>query len=337
MLYPKYFSFLLLFVVVFIASCSNTKHLPNGESLYIGSSVTLKDNEGTKSYRKVVRRDLRGAIKPKPNSKFLGVRLKLSIYNLAGDTTKKGPLRRALRNFGEPPVLASMLDLEKNEQLFVNILENKGFFYPRVESRSETKKRKTKGYFDVWTGPQYKIRNIEFPIDSSQLSVDISNVKDKSLLKSGLPYNLDLIKGERDRITKQLTEKGYYYFKSDYIIARVDSSVGNHQVDIYIQPKHEEMPEQAYYLYRINNVFVYPNYGLRGERRADTNKTEGIFHDGFYLIDKRNTFRPVVFEQAMQFKPGEVYNRTEQNLALNRLVTLGTFKFVKNRFDPIDN
>lgn len=328
--------YFLICIMLFGASCSNTRHLPEGESLYIGEDVSIRDNYGTKSYRKVVRRDLAGAVRPRPNSKFLGMRLKLSIYNMAGDTAKKGLIRRALRNFGEPPVLASTLNLQKNEELFVNILENKGFFYPKVTSHSETQKRKTKAYFDVWTGPQYKIREVHFPVDSSQLSADIHSVKDKSLLKPGLPYNLDLIKGERDRITKQLTERGYFYFRSDYLIARVDSSVGQHEVDIYMQPKHNELPEEAYYVYRINDVFVYSNYRLNGARR-DTSKEEAVFHEGYYVVDQRKTFRPVVFEQAMQFQPGEVYNRTEQNMALNRLVTLGTFKFVKNRFDPVND
>ena len=104
------------------SACSNTRHLSEGESLYVGERVTIKDNEGKRSYRKVVRRDLAGAVRPKPNSKFLGMRLKLTVYNWAGDTSKKGPIRKALRNFGEPPVLASTLDLQKNEELFVNLL-----------------------------------------------------------------------------------------------------------------------------------------------------------------------------------------------------------------------
>jgi outer membrane protein assembly factor BamA len=53
----------------------------------------------------------------------------------------------------------------------------------------------------------------------------------------------------------------------------------------------------------------------------------------FYVIDPRNTFKPSVFGRTMFFHKGDVYNRTDHNLSLNRLVTLGTFKFVKNRFD----
>ena len=318
------------------ASCSNTKYLPEGETLYTGSTVNLQDKEGDRKYRKTIKKDLDGAVRPKPNSTLLGIRLKLTIYNFAGDTSKKGFFRNTIRKFGEPPVLASTLDLAKNDAIFVNLMQNRGYFYPTVKSRTETKNKRTRAIFDVWTGPLYKIRNVEFPIDSSQISIDMATTKEKTLLKLGQPYNLDLIKGERDRIDKELTEKGYYYFRPDYVIALADTTVGDNEVDIYMKAKHEEIPEQAYYVYHIDEVFVYPNYNLRRER-ADTNMANATLHEGYYVVDRRNTFRPIVFEQAMQFKPGDLYNRTEQNMSLSRLVSLGTFKFVKNRFEPDDN
>jgi len=319
-----------------LASCSNTRNLPEGDTLYIGSRVNMKDNHGDRKYRKILKRDLDGAVRPKPNSKFLGIRLKLSIYNMAGDTSKGGFFRDLLRKFGEPPVLASTLDLTKNNEIFTNLMENRGYFFPRVQSHTDTRRKKTRAVFDVWTGPQYKIRNVEFPIDSSQVSIDINSIKDKTLLQSGQPFNLDLIKGERERIDKALTDRGYYYFKPDYILVKTDSTVGNHQVDMYVVAKHEEIPEQAYYVYRINDIHIFPNYRLNANR-ADTNTRNAVPYKGFYVVDRRNTFKPFVFEQAMQFAPGEVYKRTEQNLALNRLVSLNVFKFVKNRFEPIND
>jgi outer membrane protein insertion porin family len=318
------------------SSCSNTKNLPRGDSLYIGARVTIHDNEGTRRYRKTLRRDLVTAVRPKPNTKTLGVRLKLSIYNLAGDTSKGGFLRNILRRFGEPPVLASTLDLEKNEKALTNLMKNRGFFFPTISSEAKTHKRKTKAFFDVNTGPQYKIRNVEFPIDSSQISIDMSDTKGKSLLKPGFPYNLDLIKGERIRIDKVLTEKGYYYFSPEYIIIKADTSVGTNEVDMYVTLKHDEAPEEAYRVYSINDVFVYPHYQLRGQR-ADTNLANAEFYKGYYVVDRRKTYRPIVFEQAMQFKPGDLYNRTIQNMSLNRLVSIGTWKFVKNRFEPFES
>ena len=59
------------------------------------------------------------------------------------------------------------------------------------------------------------------------------------------------------------------------------------------------------------------------------------FYDGYYIVDKDKTFKPRMFSRNMQFKPGEVYNRTDHNQTLNRLINLNLFKFVKNRFEPV--
>jgi outer membrane protein assembly factor BamA len=37
----------------------------------------------------------------------------------------------------------------------------------------------------------------------------------------------------------------------------------------------------------------------------------------------------------MQFEKGEIYRRNQHNATLNRLINLGIFKFVKNRFEPV--
>lgn len=54
----------------------------------------------------------------------------------------------------------------------------------------------------------------------------------RSLLKVGNPYDLDVIKAERERIDARLKERGYFYFNPDYILAKVDSSKGDHEVNI---------------------------------------------------------------------------------------------------------
>ena len=327
---------LIPFAAATFSACNTTRLVPEGDSLFTGADVKINDAHGDSRYRKTTRRDLESAIQPKPNRKLLGMRLRLGLYSMAGDTNKRGFFRNTLRKLGEPPVLASTFDMEENEKTLKNIMENRGYFFPEVAGRLETKKKKTQAFFDVRTGPLYHIRHVEFPIDSSQVSIDVAMTKRNSLLKSGMPFNLDLIKGERIRIDKVLSEQGYFYFKPDHLLIWSDSSVGNHQVDLYVRPKHEEASELAYYVYRINNVFVYPNFRLMSAQE-DTLKENAGFHDGFFMIDPANTFRPIVFDQAMQFKPEEIYNRTEQNLALHRLVSLGTFKFVKNRFDPVNN
>jgi outer membrane protein insertion porin family len=335
----------LLVLALFISSCSNTRRLPEGDSLFLGSKVDIKDPEQTpKRERKILPGDLEGAIRPKPNSTLLGVRLKLSLYTLAGDTSKKNFIRNALRSTGEPPVLASYFDSVTNHNLLTNILENKGYFYPSISSELKTRRRKTRARFDITTGYQYKIRNIIWPSDSSQVSKDISAQRNESLLRIDAPYNLDLIKGEFERIDKKLKEIGYYYFSPNYLITRVDSTVGDHKVDIYIKTE-ADMPPIAREIYTINKVFIYPNHrlGTRNRRRVDTTNrgrnrnNDTLFYERYYIVGNTKAYEPFVFTQAMQFHPGDLYNRTDQNISLNRLINMGIFKFVKNEFDDLGN
>lgn len=334
----KFDYIILLTVMLFITSCSVTRNLPEGETLYTGSTVNVKASGVLSNTAKVMKNDLQGAIRPKRNAAFLGMRIKLFIYNIGGKNPKQKGLRKFFRDLGEAPVPGSSFDVQKNEKLLENILQTKGFFYPTITSEriTDTVKKTTAGKFEIITGPQYKIRNVFFPQDSSKMSNIINSVKDRTFLKPGTPYNLDLIKGERDRITRVLTEKGYYYFKSDYILDITDTSIGNMEANMYITIKEEETPAEAYNVYKINNVYVYPNFRINA-RGEDTGKADAVFYQGYYLVDKHRAFKPHVFRQAMQFQPGDIYNRTEQNLSLNRLVNMGVFKLVKNRFESVDD
>ncbi len=55
------------------------------------------------------------------------------------------------------------------------------------------------------------------------------------------------------------------------------------------------------------------------------------------VVDPMKKFKPSIFDRALQFNKGDIYNRTDHNLSLNRLVNVGTFKFVKNEFKPSDS
>ena len=59
-------------------------------------------------------------------------------------------------------------------------------------------------------------------------------------------------------------------------------------------------------------------------------------YHGYTIIDPEKMFKPKIFSRALIFKPGDVYNRRDHDLSLNRLISLGVFKFVKIRFDESD-
>ncbi|RKR09186.1 outer membrane protein assembly factor BamA [Flavobacterium sp. 90] len=331
--YIRYFIALSLF---FVFGCSNTKYLPDGELLYTGGSVTVKDTIIKKKERKELETELEGLLRPKPNKQFLGLRPKLWIYNIAGQPKKDKGIRYWLRNkVGEPPVLFSKVDLDYNASVLRNFTENRGYFKTRVSADSTVSNKRVTAEYTVEPKKRYIIKSVTFPDDSLAMSRLIARSSRRSLLKVGKPYDLDIIKAERERIDARLKEKGYYYFNPDYILAQVDSSKGDHEVKIRLVIK-ADTPPKALTSYKINKIIVYPNFAI--SKDSIKYKPEDVVqYKDFTIIDTADTFKPRVFDRAIYFKKGDLYNRKDHNLTLNRFVNLGTFSFVKNEFKPSDS
>jgi len=314
--------------------------------LYVGGKVTVNDTVLTKKERKAMQKQMEGLLRPKPNSNVLGLRFKLYIYNLAGEPKKEKGLRHWLRTkVGEPPVLFSQVDLDYNADILQNYSENNGYFKTRTSADSISKARRATAMYTVSTGPQYKIRNVTFPVDTLSTSKDSTNLilekaiarsSRRSLLKKGDPYNLDVIKQERERIDNRLKNRGFYYFSPDNLLVRVDSTVGKNEVDLKVIVK-QETTEKSKRVYTIDDIVIYPNYSLTNTEKNEKYPADSIQrYKDFKIIDPDSTFRPIIYDRTLFFHKGDTYSRRDHNLSLNRLINLGTFKFVKNDFKLSD-
>lgn len=325
----------VLFIVLFTAACSNTKYLPDGELLYTGAKVTMKGAETLKKEHKALKPELEKLLRPKPNSKILGLRPKLFLFNIAGTPKKEKGLRHWLKfKVGEPPVLYSQVDLEYSKSVLQNFTENNGYFNTQTSAVATIDGKRAKAVYTVKPAKQYVIRKVIFPDDSSNVVKAIDATKQESLLKNNQGYSLNTIKDERIRIDTRLKENGFFYFNPDYLKVQVDSTVGDHQVDLIMKVKNET-PKLAKTQFKINKIVVYPNYSISSDSVKWSFDAIEKYND-FTIIDDEKLFKPQIFDRTLYFKKGDLYNRTHHNLSLNRLVNLGTFKFVKNQFKASD-
>ena len=316
--------------------CSNTKYLTEGELLYVGGSVKVVDSTMKKKVRKNLEKELEKLLRPKPNKQFLGLRPKLYFYNLAGEPKKEKGFKYWLRTkVGEPPVLFGKVNLEYNSDLLTNYVENKGYFKAKTTADSTRHGKKATAEYTVYPAMQYKIKEVIFPQDSSDLSKSIVKIKKGSLLKVGQPYDLEVIKAERERIDNRLKNKGYFYFSPDYILAKVDSTKGNHEVNIRLVVK-DETPAKAKIPYTIDKVTIYPNFSI-GKDSTGLQDDNIVKYNDFIIVDSADTFNPRIFDRTVYLKKGKLYSNKNQNLTLNRFINLGVFKFVKNEFKPSDS
>jgi len=314
-------------------SCSETKSLQEGQYLYDGAKIRINSNPKIKrKERKELEDELKHLVRPQPNTSLLGIRFKLLFYN-AGTSKGKGIGHWIQKTLGEPPVLASYPVLEKSLTVLQNRLENRGFFKDSVILDTTYKGRKLRARYTAEVGYQYKIRNVVYPSDPDSLGQKISRMAKNSLLKKGDPYNLDVIKNERTRIDTRLKQRGYYYFSPDDLLVKADTTVGDHQVDMTLIIK-KSTPAEGREVYRIGEVIVFADYDINSDT-GQAMKQVPKFH-GYTIVDPGKKFHPEVVSRALVFKPGDLYNRTNHDLSLNRLITLGVFKFVKVRFDETD-
>jgi outer membrane protein insertion porin family len=343
--YQTYFRYILTFGMASVTlSCSNTKYLKEGQMLYTGAKINIENDTISKNEKKDLKAALEANLTPKPNSSFLGLRPKLFFYNIAKEPKKEKGFNYWLKyKIGEKPVLLGDVDREFNKEIIENYSENKGYFNASATYDTVSKNKKAQVIYTVRPGARYLISDVKFQQDSTLINKEIQNLTANTFLKKGKPFDLDVIKSERQRIDNGLKEKGFYYFHPDNIIVQADSTISkNHKVELNVKLK-DNTPELSTQQFSIDKVVVFPNYNIQDVKDGkykipmDTDSIQKYAYQDIYVIDPQHKFKPKIFDRALYFKKGDVYNRTNHNLTLNRLISLGVFKFVKNEFVVSDS
>lgn len=325
-------------ILLWLTACNSNRYLPEGDHLYVKGEVNIETDTIPEQYIKPLTEELEGLLRPKPNAQYLGMRPQLAIFNAIDSPRRENSLKGWLKyKVGEPPVLLSDVNREYNQNLLRNRLENLGFFNAEVGSDTTVRNRKATVTYTATPGIIYRIQSVTFETDSNELGRAIQQTKAASLLTEGRPFNLNNIILERERIDNELKNLGFYYFSPDYLLVEVDSSAHDHQVDLYLTIK-RETPEKAKQKYTINNIVIYPNDSgtqLASSRNRIPRNAE-LYKGQYYFVDPEHTFRKFSLARTMFFKKGDVYNRTDHTRTLNQLVSMGTFRLVKNDFVDVD-
>ena len=327
---------LILFwgLILILAACNNTKHLSDSEYLYTGAKVELQSDTEVPE-KKELMSSLEEALYPDPNRKLLGlVRFRLWLYYLAGETEKEKGFRYWLKyKMGEPPVLLEDVNQENVSRLLRNRTFNRGHFKSMVSHEVKIKKKKASVHYTVQAETPYRIRDVHYPPDTTWLLGSIAWVKDKTLLKKGEIYELDLIERERQRIRDRLLRMGFYYFSPSNIYFQADTTVSGREVDLFLRVK-SDIPEKAATRFRINEIYIYSNYSL--EDTLSTSCPDTLLVDSMHYISRIDRFRPVEITNVIFLKKNEMYDREEHEKSISRLIGLDAFKFVNIRFEEAE-
>ncbi|MDP3916632.1 MAG: BamA/TamA family outer membrane protein [Bacteroidota bacterium] len=314
--------------VLLLASCSGTRHLPDGEKLYTGAEIKLESAEHVN--KKQIKAAAAGAVRPLPNKGFFGIRPKLWMNNLAGPEPKT-KLEKWLKKTGEPPVLMSSVKPSVTAEIIDARLFNMGIFRSFTEYKTEDKKNSAKVIYTSHLHKPYVVKELLYNISDDSVSRLILLEKDKTLIKPGDDYNLDALKTERMRIDAFLKNKGYFYFNPDHLLFKADTSNINQDVSFTLTLK-DSIPVDALTVYHINNVHVNQNYSLNERRSQNAQDTIVVGDIVFFGREERMAIKPKVLSKSIYLRKNDVFSRQNHIITLNRLMSMGNFKLVQVNF-----
>lgn len=319
-----------LILVIILASCTGTKRLAEGELLYTGAEIRVESTETVDENR--IKSTASRALRPEPNSSLLGMRPKLWLYQIAGENPKS-KFKKWLKEKGEPPVLLRDVRKEAVSEIIDAQLFNIGIFNSHTTSEVAEKKKTAKLIYTTDVHAPYKLNAYSINISDNNIQQLITESTQSSLIKPGMAYQLDILKSERNRIDALLKNKGYFYFSPDYLIFKIDTLVtGVNTFNLQLVLK-DDVPAEALKPFYIRQVSVDQHYTLQSSSN-DTTRYERI---NYISNINGKPIRPSVLQRTIFLNENELYTRQNHQLTLNRLMSMGSFRFVQVHFTETDS
>src|SRR5688572_16113116 len=217
----------VLLIAIF-SGCGVRRFLPEGERVYRGPTIEVLRQPKTKTSERLLRKQLKLAVRPKANKFFLGQPYKVWWWYVIGEPKRKKGVRAYFRNrLGAPPVLSSKINATVTAVNMQAFLENRGYFHSTVSGDTINDRHFVKAIYKANVFPEYTIKNVLWVNDSSDLVKLLQQRQREGILKVGNPYRLSDIEAETDRLDSYIKTHGYYYFNPSYIMAYADSTIGN--------------------------------------------------------------------------------------------------------------
>lgn len=282
--------------------------------------------------------NLESFYKQKPNKKLLGIgfiKPNLGIYNLLNWKRDNRVVRALRKTFGEAPVIFDTTLADFTAQQMQLYLFNKGYFDAQTSQSTEIKKKKAYVTYHINKGNVYTVRNIQYNIKDSILRSIYFMKLNNSVLKINDPFDQDKISEERERITRDIKNFGYFFFNREYIYFDIDSSINGDFVDLKLVIENPK-GKIAHQSYTINHIDVNINSEetYKAFRKVDTTDNMNIS-----IYDSKNLIKAKVIKRLIYIENNEKYKDEDLELTYNRLGDLRMFKFVNIDFavDTLDS
>ncbi|MBK9014858.1 MAG: hypothetical protein IPM82_12700 [Saprospiraceae bacterium] len=253
-----------LLVVLLLSSCTGTLLLPKGEQLYTGAKVKVKAADKKWKTGQLEAALPQAIVLPRPNRHLGWIRGGVAVYNTFHNPNKEKGFRNWIaEKLGKPPVLFTEDIAATHQKSLTAVAADFGYFDVNVVTKKAGLGKRTKLKHTVHLLKPAKILgNLSFPTDSGAVEQRLMQLKTSTLLKAGMPYNFQMLKLERMRLTDTLRNEGWFYLSPDHLLFLADTLQQTGEVRLTLRFKDDvTMVEKR--RYRIGEILIYPDYDLK--------------------------------------------------------------------------
>lgn len=328
-------------IIAGLAACSTTKKLGEDEVLYTGVNHFKVNSPENEKLPSAVKSQIFNVINVKPNNPLYSPYVRtpfpigLWVYNNMTVTSDKGFKHWFYNKFAADPVLVSNVRPELRVEMIKDILHNNGYFNSTATYQLEFDKRnhkKARINYTVDTETPYTLSSVELINKNSELTHIIDSLARKSnYLKPGKQYFVDSLNAVRTNITNVLRNKGYYFFRPEYIEYLADSTITRGEIALRMVLA-SNIPPAAISKYRTGNITTYI-YRNEGGGIPDTIQTKR----GTIILMQPAHLRKGLIPSCITFKKGKIFSVRDMNRTQSYLSRLGIFNAIDINVTPMDS
>ncbi|MGY5846643.1 translocation and assembly module lipoprotein TamL [Salegentibacter sp. HM20] len=357
---------LLIFLLI---SCNAVKRVEDDEKLLTNNTIYLNGEKINESR-------IYNQLYQEPNTKFLGLPLRLYFYNLArpnidsilyhkylGDPDKSAKLEAILsrkqyekylhsrENFnkwikrtGEAPVIVSEEETKKSVNRLQSWYWNHGWFNVETDYEiipADGKKRAEVEYY-ITTRQPYMVDSISERIESKVIDSIYQAHTEEAEIKENVQYRTLDYNAERDRLTKLFRNNGVYNFDQEFISFEADTVDTKNKVNTTVIINNRKFTQMDtvettdFKVHKISKVNIFTDYTYANRNRPITDSTS--FEDYHIYSYDELEYKPEALTDAVFMRPGKIYTDIDRTRTYNRLNSLRVFKYpnIQYGLDPAD-
>lgn len=355
----------LLFLLIFLSSCSPTKYLK--ENQYI-----LKENKIVLHNKNIDKSEVKNYSKQQPNRAILGFPFYVSLYNMVdpvkeaqrdirrsqkekienkkrqekGKKIKEDPFylsRWWRKTVGEAPVIYDRFSIDESEIAMKAYLRNLGYYEASISDtvRIHRNSQKVIVEYHINEGKPIKINEFIRVVEDHRLDSLIEAGGAEFEMDSSHLFNAYKIDDIRYGLSEYLQNNGYFGFGPDQVIFYADTTEKTRKVDLEMKLFNTSSDRETllnnsnfpvYYFDKIS-VMNYP-YNLEYLKSSPI-QTEyfGENSIAFKYYDQL-TFKPYLLQRRVDIKEDSIFRQQDIARSVRSINGLGIFKSVHFKVTP---